>query len=171
MTSSDGNRHRKNSRKTSKEIYKAIQDYSEYSTIQGVVHIFSTNQKTVGKIFWILTVVSLLILGTYWSISAYYSWQDDPVLTTVKTSAYPVTDIEFPAVTICGHGSNMDILTAGFFNLFFNYLKSKKINLGVSPLKAAVIMRKLSYQVSTNNLSYGFVLCHTSNNLQMIFWY
>ena len=144
MTSSQRNRQKECSRSTSKEVYKTIQDYSEYSTIQGVVYIFLTHHKIFGKIFWILTVLSMLILGTYWSISAYYSWQDNPVLTT---SAYPVTDIEFPAMTICGQGSNMDILTAGFFNLFLKILKTKGIDLGVSPLRAAIITRKLSYQV------------------------
>jgi hypothetical protein len=95
------------------KIYKIIQEYSEYSTIQGVLYIFQINQSQVGRIFWSLIIFAMLLLGTYWSVLAYSDWQSNPVLTTVKTSALPIKEIEFPAVTICSQGLNTDIATAG----------------------------------------------------------
>jgi hypothetical protein len=44
------------------------------------------------------------------------------VLTTVKTSALPIKDIEFPAVTICSQGLNSDIVTAGQLLIFVYFI-------------------------------------------------
>ena len=96
-----------------KEMYNIIQDYSEYSTIQGVIYIFQTNQTQLGKVFWSLVILAMLVLGTYWSVCAYQYWLNNPVMTTIKTSALPINMINFPAVTICGQGMNDDIITAG----------------------------------------------------------
>jgi hypothetical protein len=48
--------------------------------------------------------MGLLTLGIYWSVKAYKDWQDNLVLTTVKTTAYSIKNIDFPALTICGPG-------------------------------------------------------------------
>ena len=96
-----------------KEMYNIIQDYSEYSTIQGVIYIFQRNQTQLGKVFWSLVIIVMLVLGTYWSVCAYQDWLNSPVMTTIKTSALPINKINFPAVTICGQGMNEDIVTAG----------------------------------------------------------
>ena len=75
------------------EMFEVIRDYSEYSSIQGLIYIFQSNQTIIGKLFWVLVVVLMLMLGAYWSADAYNSWQDDPVLTTVTTTAFPVTQV------------------------------------------------------------------------------
>jgi hypothetical protein len=100
-----------------KEMYNTIKDYSEYSTIQGVVYIFQSNQTQFGKVFWSLVIIAMLALGTYWSVCAYQDWLDNPVMTTIKTSALPIKEISFPAVTICGQGMNEDILSSGIFEI------------------------------------------------------
>ena len=76
-------------------MFEVIRDYSEYSSIQGLIYIFQSNQTMIGKLFWILVVVLMLMLGAYWSVNAYNSWQEDPVLTTVTTTAYPVTQVNY----------------------------------------------------------------------------
>ena len=145
MSEIDDNRSPKKSVTMSKEVYNLVQDYSEDSTIQGLVYIFKKEQTLCGKIFWILVVSLMLILGIYWSVSAYNDWQSNPVLTTIKTSAFPIKDVEFPAVTICGQGADTDILTSGFLTLFLNFLKKNGINLGVSPIKASVLLKQAYY--------------------------
>jgi hypothetical protein len=89
----------------------------------------------------------MFMLGGYWLISAFYQWQNNPVATTVKTSAFPVSNIEFPAVTICGQGSNDVILSGGFLYMFFKFLKQNGVNLPVSPVRAAILMRRKFFLV------------------------
>ena len=84
------------------EVNDILTDYSEYSTIQGLVYIFQTKQSHAGRIFWTLIVTSMLFLAIYWSVTAYSDWQNSPVLTTLTTTGFPIKDIEFPAFTVCG---------------------------------------------------------------------
>ena len=46
-----------------------VRDYSEYSSIQGIIYIFQSGQSIMGRIFWILVVLVML------SLSAHMSWQ------------------------------------------------------------------------------------------------
>ena len=46
----------------------------------------------------------MLSLRVYWSIHLYLDWQEKPVLTTVTTTALPVSQVDFPALTICSEG-------------------------------------------------------------------
>ena len=117
-----------------RKTYDIVRDYSEYSTIQGVIYLFQSNQTQCGRMFWLLVVIAMLILGTYWSVIAYNDWISNPVLTTVKTSAFKIKNLEFPALTICGQGANTNIISAGFFKIFFNYTKQRNVSFGMSPL-------------------------------------
>ena len=51
-------------------------------------------------------------------MEAYVSWQDDPIITTVYTTGKPISDITFPAVTICGLGTISNSIGEDF-QLFF----------------------------------------------------
>ena len=73
--------------------YEIIVDYSEYSTIQGLIYIFFSYQTVFGQIFWILVVTLMFLLGVYWCYQAYDDWQTNPTLTTVITTAYPVKQV------------------------------------------------------------------------------
>jgi len=148
--SSNKDHNQKDHNRMSKETYEIVKDYSEYSTIQGIIYIFQTNQTTFGKIFWTAVVAFMVLLGAYWSVKAYNSWQDNPVITTVGTTAFPVEDIEFPAVTICGQGNNEEVLSAGFLKMFSDHLKQQGINLGISPIKSSRILRKNLILVKRN---------------------
>ena len=46
-----------------------VKDYSEYSSIQGIIYIFQSGQSIIGRIFWIFVVLLMLCL------SAHMSWQ------------------------------------------------------------------------------------------------
>jgi disulfide bond formation protein DsbB len=58
--------------------------------MQGFIYIFFSYQTWFGRVFWILVIILMTILGLYWCIKAYIDWQDKPVLTTITTTAFPV---------------------------------------------------------------------------------
>ncbi len=43
-------------------------DYTEYSSIQGLIYIFFSYQTMIGKIFWTLVLLFMFSLGLYWCI-------------------------------------------------------------------------------------------------------
>ena len=58
-------------------------------------------------------------LAIYLSVESYNQWQARPVITTLKNTAKPVTEISFPTVTICGSGlynENVEIALEKSFN-------------------------------------------------------
>ena len=68
-------------------------DYTEYSTIQGLIYIFFSYQTTLGKSFWSIILILMFMLGCYWCTEAYQNWSDHPVLTTIKTAGFPLEQV------------------------------------------------------------------------------
>ena len=123
-------------------MLKVLEDFSEYSTIQGLVYIFQRRQTLVGRIFWIFVVLVMLSLGISTSIDSYNAWQRSPVLTTLTSAALPVRYIEFPAFTICAPGMNNDILRAVVIREFKIYLEKVGVKINMSAYDAAYLFYK-----------------------------
>ena len=70
------------------------------------------------RIFWLLIfLISLCITLSVLHFS-FTDWQNDQVITNLKNKAKPVTELDFPAVTICGSGQHMGIVEKVMFNNF-----------------------------------------------------
>jgi len=65
------------------------------STFQGLNYIFFEYQTRFGKLIWTLIIFLLMVLGLYWCIQTYQNWDDNPVLTTITTSDYPVQKVRY----------------------------------------------------------------------------
>ena len=59
------------------------------------------------------------------SVQMYIQWKDNPTITTIDTVAYPIKNVEFPAITICSQGSAKDVLDTAILKQFERYLKSR----------------------------------------------
>ena len=55
----------------------------------------------------------------------YVNWKEQPVITTINTVAYPIENIEFPAITICSQGSAKDLTEIAIYRQFQTFLESK----------------------------------------------
>ena len=83
----------------------------------------------------------MLSIGVLWSVQMYNDWQGNPVLTTIKTIAHAVKDIEFPSVTFCSQGKNEMITNATLFKMFYAFLKKKhNISNSFTPWEIAEIV-------------------------------
>ena len=56
------------------------------------------------RFIWLVLVFGLGSVSLYLVYQSYNTWQDNQVITALKTVAKPVTEIGFPAITICGIG-------------------------------------------------------------------
>ena len=80
-------------------MYLAILSESlENATVHGLGHI-SRSKSAFGKAIWSTIVVACFAGAITMIISSYKEWQNSPVTTTITT--HPITDLEFPAVTVC----------------------------------------------------------------------
>ena len=59
--------------------------------------------------------------------TAWNEWQDEPIITTIGTTAYPIQNIDFPAITICSQGAAKDIMDKVLLRQFETYLRARGI--------------------------------------------
>jgi len=74
------------------------------------------------------------------TIQTWNEWQDNPIITTINTTAYPIQNIEFPAITICSQGTAKDLLDKVILNQFEAYLRAR----GIKPETDATTQATLS---------------------------
>ena len=84
-----------------KSFGKTAKEYSNSTSIHGILYVFENEVFIFERILWVFAVFSGIILATLMSVTAYFDWKNNPVLTTVATTGYPIEKIEFPAITIC----------------------------------------------------------------------
>ena len=105
--------------------FYTIKEYALSSTIHGIGYIFETNRLIFERLLWIIVLIVAVLIGTLLSIYTYKSWQDDPILTSVGTTGFPIEKIEFPSITICGQGYINEVVDAALYHQFKEYLKIK----------------------------------------------
>ena len=81
-----------------------IVEFFENSTIHGLVHISTANNKAL-RATWVMIVIACFAFAISMITNSYNDWQDSPVSTTITT--HPIEKLEFPSVTVCPpRGSN-----------------------------------------------------------------
>lgn len=83
------------------KVWRFFTDYIENCTIQGVKYIGEKNRHWIEKLFWIVAITCCFITCSFLIYEIYKKWLQDPLLVTFADSAIPISDIPFPAVTIC----------------------------------------------------------------------
>ena len=91
-------------------VGKTAQQYSESTTIHGIQYIFENDKFMFDRILWILIVICGIFFAVYLSVLAHVEWKNNPVLTTVATTGFPIEKIDFPAITICAQVCYLTIL-------------------------------------------------------------
>jgi hypothetical protein len=46
--------------------------------VAGLLYIFMQDQPKEGKAFWIIVIILMLMLGSYWTATIYINWQQQP---------------------------------------------------------------------------------------------
>ena len=63
----------------------------------------------------------LIFYSLYSTNKTYVEWQASPTITTIDTIAYPIKNIEFPAITICSQGAAKDVIDNVLLQQFEEY--------------------------------------------------
>ena len=67
------------------------------------------------------------MFSSYSTYVTYEEWKQNPIITTVSTTSYPIEDVEYPAITICSQGASKSILEVVLLQQFEEYLRSKDL--------------------------------------------
>lgn len=82
-------------------VWELFSDYSEYSTIHGVRYIGEKKRHWSERLWWLIVVISSVILCSFLVSQTWLKWQNTPVIVTFSEQSTPVYEIPFPSVTIC----------------------------------------------------------------------
>lgn len=92
-------------------MHATADEYAECATVHGVGYIFNELLPTIDRVIWGVSVGFFFVLAVLFTTNAYADWQDNMVITTLKNTAKDVTELVFPAVTVCSEGLNMDAVS------------------------------------------------------------
>jgi hypothetical protein len=104
-----------------------LREFCNETSIHGFKYVADQAFSLVVRVIWFFCIIISLVYaanmiassfqGIYFSIYSLqwyilYSctilgWKDNPVITTIQSTAYPVEKIMFPTVTICDEGHNV----------------------------------------------------------------
>jgi hypothetical protein len=116
-----------------------------YATVQGFALISMSKENPLRLSFWVLAVCFFLSLGIFWSNQMYVSWQEHPVLTTIKMTGFSIKDVEFPSVTFCSKSTSDLSLNLSHITLFLNFLANNYgIKSDFSPFNIAELLSLVS---------------------------
>jgi hypothetical protein len=97
---------------------KNIEEYANRSTIHGISYIFDTKIPVGDRFLWFLILCGSCALVGSLIFTSFTDWQNDLVITTLKNKARPVTDLVFPALTICASGPHMGMVEKVLYRNF-----------------------------------------------------
>ena len=82
-------------------------DFASRSSVHVVKYVFDRNISHFDRALWTIICIASTFFAIYLIHNSYTDWQTNQVVTTLKSVAKPVTDLDFPAFTICGAGQHM----------------------------------------------------------------
>ena len=67
---------------------KTLKEFASSTTIHGIQYIFDENVLIFEKVVWLVIFTIFSILGIHWSWENFIQWQDNPMLTSIKTTGF-----------------------------------------------------------------------------------
>ena len=67
-------------------IKKTVKEYAGQATVHGISYISDSSAFLLDRFLWLLVCIIFGLLAIALSTKAYIEWQEDPVLTSVKTT-------------------------------------------------------------------------------------
>ena len=105
------------------KLVQSVEGYVSRTSIHGLAYIFDKSIGYVDSGLWIL-IVSISMALAMWSVTySYINWKENQVINTLKTTNKPVTEIDFPTVTICLEGQHMELVDKVLYNNFNHWRK------------------------------------------------
>ena len=135
-------------------LHATADEYAEGATVHGVGYIFDELLPTIDRVIWGFSVGFFFVLAVMFTTNAYTDWQDNMVITTLKNTAKDVTELVFPAVTICSEGLNMDAVSKALARDFSEWASEKQAEALHSDLANPFIRLKRDVGGQTDASSY-----------------
>ena len=103
-------------------LVQTTQEYASRSSIHGIGYIFDRELNIVDRLLWLFVVLSFAGVATALTWNFWTQWRNEQVImigllgynpclsqvvTVLKSTAKLVSEVPFPALTVCGSGVHM----------------------------------------------------------------
>jgi hypothetical protein len=99
-------------------LRRTAREFAESSTIHGISYILSPGLPPADRVLWALLTLASLAFAIYSSATSYAEWRSNLTITTLKDAAKPVTNLPFPAITICTDGLDIEAVKEEIYKDF-----------------------------------------------------
>jgi hypothetical protein len=124
-------------------LHATADQYAEGATVHGVGYIFDELLPAIDRIIWTVSVLGFFALAVFFTTNAYNDWQENLVITTLKNTAKDVTELPFPAVTVCSAGLTMATVSRALSRDFAEWADTSASKaLHADPLLAATRLKR-----------------------------
>ena len=106
-------------------LWENIESYADQATVHGVGYIFQKKLGLTDRLLWLFIVLLSMTLAIWMVNTSYTDWKDHPVITTLKTTTKPVTDLNFPAITVCADGKTLELVKKAIYKRFLKWKQSQ----------------------------------------------
>ena len=80
---------------------EGLKSYCEQTSLHGWYYISSHGGKTAWRIVWTAIVVTSIAVASYFIYKAAEDFTTSTVVTTIHSTTEPLSEVYFPAVTVC----------------------------------------------------------------------
>lgn len=116
-------------------LWELFSDYSEISTIHGVRYMGEKKRHWTERLWWLIAVVSSIIVCSLLVYQTWLKWQRTPVIVTFSDSSTPVYEIPFPTVTICTDSKMRSLNYTNIFHQLNNESSYSTMNITSEKMK------------------------------------
>lgn len=80
---------------------KLFSEYLSRSSVHGLSYFGDNTRHWIERTFWVVTFVISMVACFFMVLKTWSKWQQSPLIVTQDDRFTPITDIPFPAVTVC----------------------------------------------------------------------
>ena len=104
-----------------------LRSYTSTATVHGLSYIGDLTLPLVDRCVWLVVVLVFGSSAAFLSHGVFQEWQNNKVVTQLKETELPVEQLDFPAITICSDGLNMDAVEKVVETDFEEFKKKQRV--------------------------------------------
>ncbi len=115
-----------------KTISNTFHEFAEITSIHGISYACDVKLIWWERFLWTLVFASTITLAIYWIVEAYVAWQTFPVITSVHSTGKSISQLAYPAITICSQGWIQKVLDKAENKQFMDYVAASHPDVNIT---------------------------------------
>ena len=143
---------------------KVFREFTSNTTVHGLSYIGNKSLPVVDRLLWSIVVVVLGSCAACISYQILKEWQSNKVVTVLNDTELPINQLDFPAITICSEGFNMEVVEDVIEEEYKDWKKNKRAKRNIIEADEITEFLKTTYGIKNAESIIEIVIGMISNN-------